>query len=368
VPPRAEEGFRVWQRFERDGKEATAGDGRALRRLYDAGVAYTDAHLGRLLARLQALPRPPIVVVTSDHGEALGERGLASHNYLYDFNLRVPLVVSAPGLRAGTVSRQVRLIDVAPTLTDLAGLAPLRDIDGTSLRPLLTGGGESVRRDAWSYAASTNHGVALRVDGRWEYFFNNTAWSPACGSEELYDLGNDPRERANLAPAEPARAFRERVAEHLKAWSAGLLVRFQNAGTSPFTGSIAAPSLHQVRAKSWGSATCPRVSWQERRGRIDFRLEAGERFEAVLEAASEEPLLIACGSAPRVVEIAPGSLTRPRTVGWAGGRCAVQPEGSPLPAVGLTVQWTGDPRAQRAGRPPADSDVLEQLRALGYVH
>ena len=298
VPPRADEGFVVRQRVERDGREAAAEDVKTLRRLYDAGVAYTDAHVGRLLDRLLALRRPPIVVVTSDHGEALGERGLAGHAYLYDFNLRVPLVVSAPGLRAGRVPSQVRLIDVPPTLTDLAGLPPLREIDGTSLRPLLTGSGESTRRDAWSYAASTNRGVALRVEGRWAYFFNNTAWSAACGREELYDLGVDRRERSNLAPAEPARAFRQRVAEHLKAWDAGLLVRFQNIGPSPFAGAIAAPFLHQVRAKTWGVA-CPRLSWQESRGRVDFRVEAGERFEVVLEGVANDPMRVVCGSEDR---------------------------------------------------------------------
>jgi arylsulfatase A-like enzyme len=366
VPPRADDGFVVRQRVERDGREATAEDVRTLRRLYDAGVAYTDAHIGRLLARLQALPRPPIVIVTSDHGEALGERGLASHNYLYDFNLRVPLVVSAPGLRARRVSSQVRLIDVPPTLTDLAGLPPLPDIDGTSLRPLLTGSGESIGRDAWSYAASTNQGIALRADGRWSYIFNNTAWPSACGHEELYDLGVDRGERNNLAPAEPARAFRERVAEHLKAWSAGLLVRFQNAGPSPFAGAIAAPFLHQVRAKTWG-VTCPRLGWQEDEGRIDFRVEPGERFEVVLEAVANQHLRIVCERENTGVEMDPASLGRPHAVAWTGHRCVAQPEGSSAPPVGLTVQWIGDPRAQHAARPPADSDVLEQLRALGYV-
>ena len=366
LPPCADDGYQVRQRPERDGAEVSADDIRTLRQLYDAGVAYTDAHLGRLLERVRALRPPPIVVVTSDHGEALGERGLAGHAYLYDFNLRVPLVVSAPGLPPGRVTSQVRLIDLPPTLTDLAGLPPLRDIDGTSLRPLLTGRGESAGRDAWSYAASTNQGVALRVDGRWAYFFNNTAWSGACGHEELYDFRVDRTERTDLAPGSPSPELRRRVAQHLQSWSSGLVVRFQNGGSSAFRGAISAPFFHQVRAKTWG-VTCPKVSWRERTGDVGFLVEPGERFDVVLEAVASEPVRISCHPTDAPVELDPGSLTRPRTVAWAGGRCSALPEGSSPPPVGLTLQWIGDPRAQQAARPPSDSDVLEQLRALGYV-
>ena len=98
VPPAHEDGFQVRLRLVKQGRPMEPSDLAVLSGLYDSSIAYADAQLGRLFSALEArgLDRRTIVVVTSDHGEALGERGLASHAYLYDFNLLVPLVVAAP--------------------------------------------------------------------------------------------------------------------------------------------------------------------------------------------------------------------------------------------------------------------------------
>ncbi|MBA3297613.1 MAG: sulfatase, partial [Acidobacteria bacterium] len=98
-------------------KYAAAATGRP----YDAEIAYVDAEIGALLKRVDRTRTA--IVVTADHGEALGAHGEPDHGFfLYDATLRVPLIVAAPGLEPRVVREQVRSIDIAPTIAQLAGL------------------------------------------------------------------------------------------------------------------------------------------------------------------------------------------------------------------------------------------------------
>jgi arylsulfatase len=92
-------------------------------RRYDDEIRYLDLHIGRLLEVLAARERVPIVALTADHGEALGEDGYYfAHGQSVGLDqVRVPLLIRAPGLPTGVVSRPVSLLDVAPTLVHLAG-------------------------------------------------------------------------------------------------------------------------------------------------------------------------------------------------------------------------------------------------------
>jgi arylsulfatase A-like enzyme len=97
--------------------------------LYDGEIRYTDEYLGRLIERLRAMELldDTIVAVTSDHGDEFFEHGKKGHgNHLYDETVLVPLVLRHPAtIPAGTVvEQQARLMDVAPTLLALAGVAP----------------------------------------------------------------------------------------------------------------------------------------------------------------------------------------------------------------------------------------------------
>jgi len=149
---------------------------------YDAGIAYTDAVVGRFLARLGetgVLDRA-IVVIFSDHGEAFWEHGAAMHGLsLYDEELHVPLFIRLPGADppSGRIGRQVALADVFATAVDLLDLAHEVPADSKSLRPLWeTGSGETygrtqvtselvqapvqwlmlaMRSDRWKYIATT---------------------------------------------------------------------------------------------------------------------------------------------------------------------------------------------------------------------
>jgi arylsulfatase A-like enzyme len=111
-------------------------------RAYDGEIAFVDGHMGRLIAGVRSRHPQTLVVALADHGESLGDHGEDAFGYfLYSATTRVPLVVSMPGripsgVRVGPV---VRTVDLAPTLLDLVGLAPLSRADGVSLVPLMLG-------------------------------------------------------------------------------------------------------------------------------------------------------------------------------------------------------------------------------------
>ena len=111
---------------------------------YLGEIGYVDEQIGRLLGVLDELDltRRTLLILTADHGEGLGEHGEDTHaHYVYDATLSVPLIFRCAGLvPAGRrVGAQVRLVDVAPTVPAMLGLPPLRDADGASLLPLLSG-------------------------------------------------------------------------------------------------------------------------------------------------------------------------------------------------------------------------------------
>jgi len=179
-----------------------------IRALYDGGVAESDHAIGELLATLGALglADETLIVVTSDHGEHLGERAPAgSHGTdLYDQLALVPLVIHDP-TRSWPVRRvrsQVRTVDTLPTILDLLGVPPVPGADGRSLVPLMLGD-EREHRPAWlritPSPVSPDGAVALRT-GTHKLIAKGTDPAPSASSGlELYDLGADAGERANLA-------------------------------------------------------------------------------------------------------------------------------------------------------------------------
>jgi choline-sulfatase len=172
---------------------------------YDGEIAFVDRQLGRLLQTLDVRGETSrtIVLVTADHGESLGEHGEGTHGiFLYDATLRVPWIMAGPQIAAGRVSRTVaRSIDVLPTLLDYAGLPQRTDVDGRSLRRAADGEQMS---DAPAYAESLYPELELG----WAPLH---AWRTAgfkfikAPHPELYDLQNDPSEKANRAGEQPAR-------------------------------------------------------------------------------------------------------------------------------------------------------------------
>lgn len=200
-------------------------DARYPGRAYDGEVAYADAQIGRLLETLDesGLRSSTLVVVTSDHGEGLGEHGEEEHLlFVYDSTLRVPLLLSWPGvLPVGRrVSGQFRSVDLLPTLLELIGL-PSPPVSGESrARALLAG--DSVGENG-SYAETLYGQIhfgyaplrALRRGG-WKYI---DAPRP-----ELYRLDTDPGETRNLVEIEEgiAERLRERLAGYDREGSAAM--------------------------------------------------------------------------------------------------------------------------------------------------
>lgn len=193
---------------------------------YSAAVSFVDAQLGVVFEALDRLRLwdDTIVVVTSDHGFQLGEHGgLWRKDTLFEEALRVPLLVWTPGLAAPGVasSSLAELLDLYPTLTDLAGLPRPADLDGTSLVPVLRDPARVVRSAAFSAARRRppQLGWSIRTE-RHRY----TEWPD--GSNELYDLRSDPGERSNLASLPAHARTLDDLREKLYAgWKAAILSR-----------------------------------------------------------------------------------------------------------------------------------------------
>jgi arylsulfatase A-like enzyme/Tfp pilus assembly protein PilF len=171
---------------------------------YDAEIAYTDAQVGRLLDVLSRNGRleRTVVVIVGDHGEALGDHGEATHGFfIYEPSLHVPLIVRAPGQAPRVVDEPVRLVDVMPTVLDLAGIARPPAIQGTSLVPAMRG--ERVELLTFSETWYPRHHYnwsELRAvrDGRYKFIL--------APRRELYDLQSDPRETVNLVTTQASTA------------------------------------------------------------------------------------------------------------------------------------------------------------------
>ena len=184
---------------------------------YDEEIATADREIGRLLHALEPVRRDTLIVAAGDHGEAFGEHGEYAHSiFVYDTTLRVPLLMSGPGIAPGTrVASPVTLADVTPTVSRMVygtvGLKPdatrdpksdaaadLRNVDGIDLSPAFRGRTLPSRElYAESFAPLVEFGWAPLRAVRSEHWKAIAAPKP-----ELFDLERDPGERTNLAEAQ----------------------------------------------------------------------------------------------------------------------------------------------------------------------
>jgi arylsulfatase A-like enzyme len=217
--------------------ELTGPDRTRIRDLYEAGTEQADAMIGRVLDELerQGLTENTLVVVTSDHGEELGEHDLWEHNFMYQTNLRVPLVISWPGhLPAGRrVQALVESVDLVPTLCEVMGLEGPTDpeagerglVDGVSLLPLVNGTVTSVKE----YSFAENGRYVSIQDATRKLIVTRAAitaegWAAAIAGRaeppRYFDLAADPNEMRNLFSEQAAEAADLRGV--LEAWSDSL--------------------------------------------------------------------------------------------------------------------------------------------------
>ena len=196
--------------------------------LYDTLLSFTDHEIGRLLEAFEArgLARDTLVIVTGDHGEGLMQRGHMFHGvHLYEEGVRVPLIFSWPGeippdrVSAGPIS----LVDLAPSILELAGIGPHHALEGQSLAAAIRGLSRiDPERPVHLYRRPyEGEQVADGVYAEGEKFaLRRGPWKliegPAENSLELFDLEGDPLETRNLACVEPEVVARMR--EDLTRW------------------------------------------------------------------------------------------------------------------------------------------------------
>ncbi|WP_210481239.1 choline-sulfatase [Naasia sp. SYSU D00948] len=173
---------------------------RRLRRAYYAALSYVDDKIGAMLDALRAsgeLERT-VIVVTSDHGDMMTERGMVQKRTFYEWSSRVPLTLTFPdGAYAGSaVPTPVSLIDLLPTFLDLAGVpeAGRAQLDGRSLLPVLEGGHDGNVPVFSEYHLEKVHAPCFMVRrGRWKYVYVHGH------DRQLFDLETDPDEWTDLS-------------------------------------------------------------------------------------------------------------------------------------------------------------------------
>ena len=166
---------------------------RPLVRAYLASISFVDSQVGRILAALEAngLADNTIVVLWSDHGYHLGTKGISGKNTLWEPSTRVPVIFAGPGIASNaTCSAPVELLDLYPTLSELCQFERPGHLEGHSLLPQLT---DANAPREWPAITTHNHDNHSIRTTNWRYI------RYADGSEELYDMQNDPEEWTNLA-------------------------------------------------------------------------------------------------------------------------------------------------------------------------
>jgi len=168
---------------------------------YYAAVTFMDEQVGRIVDELDrlGLRETTAIVFTSDHGYHLGDHSYWQKNDVHEEVTRVPLIIAAPGQKSGRTDSIVELVDLYPTLSDLAGLKVPAKAQGKSLVPILKNPDAEVKAGAVSFAKGTSWRTS-----DWTYIrYKN-------GEEELYDMRSDPGQFTNLAN-DPDQAGRKKA-------------------------------------------------------------------------------------------------------------------------------------------------------------
>ncbi len=215
--------------------EASAQFGSTYSDVYDNSILFTDTALGHLLTHFSdtGLLEKTVVVITSDHGEAFGERGLEGHaKHVYRESTEIPLIISFPfQLEEGiAIDARSRNIDLWPTLFDLLGLSTGEEVDGRSLVPEMLAA-LAVQKEpnpdmsamsveeppiayshldrTWGQSKQEPKPAVAVLDGTLRYVYGRGDDGQV--SEQLFDRDGDPRERRNLIEERPEEAGRLRA-------------------------------------------------------------------------------------------------------------------------------------------------------------
>ena len=345
---------------------------------YDASIRETDECLGALVAGLEArgLWERTAVVVTSDHGEELGERPnrLArsappwGHTvpYLYEEHIRIPLVVRAPWRKdlRGRITPLVSSIDIAPTILDLFDVESPAGMQGTPLGRLGPVG-RIVVSEASPYGAVAvlegTHKLIARPGFRnrhWE----TGEWLDALPAEECFDLSVDPGERHGTSCAEPwAQRLRIEAERYVASSFSGEVVVRAEPRESPCRLDVAGPDGSGVRF--FGEPPDVRRSRVDGIERLDLGRVAGPVWLGIPRGGGDGGLsltLSGCGSVrtadgERLQDVNESSLSE---LLWRGT--------NPLP-TGTVILVTPPARKARSEEVTYTPELVARLRSLGYA-
>ena len=156
-----------------------------------------DIQVGRVLAKLEALGERENTYInyTADHGIAIGQHGLQGKQNLYEHPWRIPFIVKGPGIKAGSrAPGNIYLLDVLPTLCDLAGIDPPKTAEGTSFRAVLEGKAKTVRDILYGvYCGGTKPGMRCVKKGDWK-LIKYDVMDGKVQETQLFNLAENPNE------------------------------------------------------------------------------------------------------------------------------------------------------------------------------
>ena len=217
-------GQRVLEGIEAYSKPLTEEEVRRARRAYYANVSYFDSKIGALVQTVEEMGQldNTIIIVTADHGDMLGEKGLWYKMNFFEHSARVPLIMAGPGVARGQTANACSLVDLLPTMVEIGGgTADMfgMPVDGRSLMALARGEDDGVSEAIGEYCAEmTGHPVFMIRRGDMKYIHCDS--DPA----QLYDLANDPWELENLADHPAYRVIAEGFAQEVvQRWDSAAL-------------------------------------------------------------------------------------------------------------------------------------------------
>ena len=273
--------FFLWVHvFEPHAPYGDPSSGRSAADRYDDEIATADREIGRLITALGPAAARTLLVAAGDHGEAFGEHGEYAHSiFVYDTTLRVPLLMSGPGVPAGLrIAEPVSLADVAPTVMRALGAAPMPGVDGIDLSPAFAHA-PLPRREIYaeSFAPLVEFGWApLRAirSGPWKLI--------AAPKPELFGVDTDPGEQSNVFASQPEAARRLE----------GRVSRYSNDSLSADASAVAGDAAQRLRALGYASGSAAPNPQSAMRADPKDRREMAARIGQVTSGELSGPALL----------------------------------------------------------------------------
>lgn len=225
--------------FQIDPSQATPEQYRRWRAHYYANISLIDESIGKILAALerQGILDDTLIIFTSDHGDALGDHGLAYKGFFYDSMVHVPLILRGPGVPEGQRSPAlVSTLDLIPLFFHTCEVAPPATLQGADLRPLFQDPTATIRSAA--FCELTGRAMVQSDTHKYAHYSD--------GSAELYDLHQDPQEVYNLAGRPDYSAIeRELQARLLDHWLANQREQTQAVAVPQHPARVAIEEAYQ---------------------------------------------------------------------------------------------------------------------------